>query len=393
MTPRRVVLVVGPRVAGVRGLVAALGRELPEHVVIGLDGLATQRAPDAVLVVVSAVAPVTRTDWALIEGAAAGTDLVIGVVSKIDAHRSWREVMDADRVLVAGWTVRRPPMPWVGVAAAPDLGEPCLDELVGLLRDRLADTDLAYRNTLRRNEIRGQLRRGSSGVDAVELRTVLQQTRLRLLRFVRDRCAAMRAELREDASAVPVGGTGRFETVVRDEAVRFLAELDDEIARAVEAAAVELAADRYAVARFGPTRPPDPPELSQSPSSSRRLEGRLMAVLGAGFGLGIALASSRLVAGLARGPSLLGLAAGLALGLAMVVWVVRTRGLLHDRALLDRWVTEVAATLRWHGEVVVAERLLATEYAWRPGRARRTSHMVPGERDSGRRQVTDQYEW
>lgn len=114
-----------------------------------------------------------------------------------------------------------------------------------------------------------------------------------------------------------------------------------------------------------------------------------MAVLGVGFGLGIALASSRLLAGVAPGLSVAGLTAGAAVGLAMMAWVVRARGLLHDRALLDRWVTEVGAALRWHGEAVVAERLLAAESAWAKARP------TPGSVDPKwtREDITDQYEW
>jgi hypothetical protein len=126
-----------------------------------------------------------------------------------------------------------------------------------------------------------------------------------------------------------------------------------------------------------------------------------MTVLGAGFGLGIALASSRMLAGLAPGLSFAGLAAGSVAGFALVVWVVRVRGLLHDRALLDRWVTEVGATLRWHGEALVAERLLEAESEWmrvRPrGPCERDSHQGPGfgfrRPAAAQADVTDQYEW
>jgi hypothetical protein len=66
--------------------------------------------------------------------------------------------------------------------------------------------------------------------------------------------------------------------------------------------------------------------------------------------------------------------------------VVRARGLLHDRALLDRWVTEVAATLRWHGEAMLAERLLDVESGWSARRSWRAS-------DGPRMGVADGAEW
>ena len=92
---------------------------------------------------VSAIAPLTESDCALVDLAANYTDLVVGVVSKIDAHRNWREVLAADRALLAARAPRYQQVPWVGAAAAPDLGEPRLDELVGLLRQRLADPDVS----------------------------------------------------------------------------------------------------------------------------------------------------------------------------------------------------------------------------------------------------------
>ena len=51
------------------------------------------------------------------------------------------------------------------------------------------------------------------------------------------------------------------------------------------------------------------------------------------------------------------------MGLLVTVWVVGIRGLLHDRAVLDRWVTDVTATLRSTVEERVATRVLAAETA------------------------------
>ena len=401
--PGRVVLVVGPRLAGVDGVIAAVRTHLPGVAVVGAEGFAREGAPDAVLAVVSAVAPVTESDWAPIAAAAARTDLMIGVVSKIDAHRGWRDVMEADRMLVAAGDTRRDSMPWVGVAAAPDLGEPCLGELVAVLRERLADPGLNRRNQWRSNEFRLQSERArarsatASRADALASRIVAQRTRLELLRCVRDRCSELRAELRDVAAAVPVGGSSDFEALVKAEAERAMVELDEDIASAVGAAATELGLDDHVGNALESGRRQDHPVVSRSPSSSRRLEGRLMTVLGVGFGLGIALASSRLLAGLAPSLSVAGLAAGAVAGLALVVWVVRVRGLLHDRALLDRWVTEVAANVRWHGEATVAERLLLAESQWAKARPREPSRRAPDSAsvDAKKigRDVTDQYEW
>ena len=128
---RDVVLVTGPWLAGTTSLIAALRERMPEHDLRRGRRPAARRCARAVVFVVSAVAPLTESDCALLDLAAADTDLVIGVVSKIDAHRAWRDVLAADRALLAAHApALRAMVPWVGVAAAPDLGEPMLDELV-----------------------------------------------------------------------------------------------------------------------------------------------------------------------------------------------------------------------------------------------------------------------
>jgi hypothetical protein len=367
----RVVLVVGPPLAGVGGVVAALRTRLP-HLVI-LDGAQPRnRAPDAVLGVFSAATPLTSSDWLPVEQAAARTELLVGVVTKVDAHRGWREVLRADQTRVTEWSGRAD-VPWLGVAAAPDLGAPCVEELVALLTERLAAPRVA------RHAPAPSGRPPSD--EAQRGRTALARLRLGLLRAVRDRSAALRSDLREAASAVPAGGSASFQAMVAERAERFVAELDAEITTAVAQTAIE----------FGrvvpvPVRRVVLPEIARIPSSSRSLEGRLMTVLGVGFGLGIALATSRLLSGLAPGLSFVALVAGAGAGAVLVAWVVRARGLLHDRALLDRWVTEVAATLRWHGEAMLAERLLDVESGWSARRSWRAS-------DGPRMGVADGAEW
>ena len=90
-----------------------------------------------------------------------------------------------------------------------------------------------------------------------------------------------------------------------------------------------------------------------------------MLLLGAGFGLGVGLTLSRVLAGLTsrRNPGLevAGAVACVAVGLAITFVVVNLRGLLRDRALLDRWAGEVTASLRSVVEELVATRVLVAE--------------------------------
>ena len=151
---RDVVLVTGPWLAGTSSLIAALRERMPERSFVEADELGQAQAPIAVVFAVSAIASLTESDCALVDLAANHTDLIIGVVTKIDAHRNWREVLAADRAKLAERTSRYEHVQWVGAAAAPDLGEPRLDELVGVLRQRLADPDIQRRNRLRAWEVR-----------------------------------------------------------------------------------------------------------------------------------------------------------------------------------------------------------------------------------------------
>ncbi|MGA9361948.1 MAG: hypothetical protein WBW75_29330, partial [Mycobacterium sp.] len=106
-------------------------------------------------------------------------------------------------------------------------------------------------------------------------------------------------------------------------------------------------------------------DVPPPPLKSRRQETRLMLLLGAGFGLGVALMLSRVVAGLTPrlnpGLEIAGAVACVAIGLAITFVVVNLRGLLRDRALLDRWAGEVTSSLRSVVEELVATRVLQAE--------------------------------
>jgi hypothetical protein len=384
-----VVLVTGAWLAGASSLIAALRERMPEHTFVEAEDLAPADAPAAVLFVVSGIAPLAESDCELIDFAARHTDVVIGVVSKIDTHRGWRDVLSANNSRLAAHAPRYQDVPWVGVAAAPDLGEPVLDELVSLLRQRLDDPDMVRRNRLRAWETRLQAvmrRHEAEGAGAdrearvtavrerrdevtrqqrtsktertITLRSQIQQAKVQLAYFARNRCASVRGELQEDAAAMRRRKVSQFESYVRGRVDEVVDEVDQGITKHLGDVAAEL----------GLTAPPtagrpDRPEVSPPPLKSRRLETRLMMVLGAGFGLGVALAVSRLFAGLAPELTIAGLAVGLLVGLGLTVWVVGIRGLLHDRAVLDRWVVDITTSLRSTLEELVATRVVAADTA------------------------------
>ena len=86
-----------------------------------------------------------------------------------------------------------------------------------------------------------------------------------------------------------------------------------------------------------------------------------MLLLGGGFGVGVALTLSRVFADLAPQWALGGALGGAVIGVALTLWVVGVRALLHDRAVFDRWVVEVLGRQRTAMEEWVATRVLGAE--------------------------------
>ncbi|MCV7330299.1 hypothetical protein [Mycobacterium cookii] len=384
------VLVTGPWLSGVTGVVAALTERLPERRFVEPTDLAAGEAPSAVVFVVSAAAALTDSDCALLDAAMAETDAVIGVVSKIDVHHNWEAVLAANRAALAAHAPRYRDAPWVGAAATPEVGEPQVDDLVAAVSDVLANEELPRRNRLRAWESRLQtvadrydreadgagrrarveaLREERSGVlrqrrlakseRTIALRSQTQQARVQLSYFARNRCASVRSELQEDAAGLTRAKLPEFASYAGARLNEVVAEVDDGTTThlADVAHGLGLAIEAPPPAPL-PTIDPPAPQLK-----SRKLESRLMMLVGAGFGLGVALTLSRLVAHLAPGLTVAGAVACAAIGLGVTVWVVGTRGLLRDRGLLDRWAGEATGLAQSAAEELVATRVLTAESA------------------------------
>jgi hypothetical protein len=389
---RDVVLVTGPWMAGVSGVLAALRERLPQHKFIESTDLGPGDAPLAVVFVVSAASPLTESDSALLDAAAEHTDVVVCVVAKIDVYRTWRDVLVANREMLGAHAPRYAQVPWVGAAAIPELGEVRVDDLVDAVSLQLADSDIARRNRLRAWEFRLQtvaqrFDRDAEGagrqarVDAlrdtrstalrqlrqsktertITLRGQIQRARVQLSYFARNRCSSVRGELQEDAAALSRRNMGGFEAYTRG-------RVDQVVAEVSEGTATHLA-DVAAVTGVPVALPAleqlPVVDVAPPPLKSRRQETGLMLLLGAGFGLGVGLTLSRVLAGLRPrlnpGLEIAGAVVCVAIGLAITFVVVNLRGLLRDRALLDRWAGEVTASLRSVVEELVATRVLVAE--------------------------------
>jgi hypothetical protein len=384
---RDVVLVTGPWLAGTSSVVAQLRDRLPHITFVETTELRDGEAPLAVVFVVSAVAPLSESDCALVDAAAAHTDLVVGVVTKIDVHRNWRGVLDADRELLTAHAPRYARVPWAAVAAAPDLDEPDVDRLVEVLADRLADSQLSRRNhlqawifrlmsTIREHDSAAESagratrvatlqehradaqrqRRLVKSERAIALRSQIQQARVQLSYFARSRCASVRAELQEDAADMTRREMPGFPAYVERRVGEVVVEVTDGVTKHLDDVANEIGLQPYSA-----PPPPPAPDIGAPPLRSRGLETRLMLLLGAGFGIGVALTLSRLFIDLAPGLTAAGAVVCVLVGVTVTAWVVGMRSMLHDRALLDRWVGEVTAALRATVDQVVATRVLAAE--------------------------------
>ncbi|WP_406813114.1 hypothetical protein [Mycobacterium sp. M23085] len=387
-----VVLVTGPWMAGVTAVADALRERLPQHKFVESTDLGPGEVPTAVVFVVSAAANLTPSDCALLDAATEHTDAVIGVVSKIDVHLNWRDIVSANRGSLGAHAPRYGRVPWVGAAALPDLGDSDVDDLVEAVAAQLNDPDLARRNRLRAwesrlqtaarrfdREVEGsgrrarvealrdersaalQQRRQAKSERTITLRGQIQQARVQLSHSARNRCATVRTELQEHAAGLSRRNMSGFEELTRD-------QLDSVVAEVSEDTDTQLAEVAQVVNVPMELPPPErlpAVDVSPPPLKSRRQETWLTILLGVGFGLGVAVTLSRLMSGLASrlNPALAVVAAlvCVAISLALTFMVINIRALLHDRALLDRWAAEATSSLQSVVEELVATRVLAAE--------------------------------
>jgi hypothetical protein len=260
---------------------------------------------------------------------------------------------------------------------------------VTALREHLADPDIARRNRLRAWESRLQAvarkyncdaegagrqarvaalreqrstavrqRRLSKSARTIALRSQTQQARVQLSYFARNRCSSVRGELQEDVADLSRRKLRGFESYARARIGEVVTEVNEGCSKHLADVSQVLGLSEYSEPAPAAPSQVDIPEV---PLRSRRLETRLMMLLGSGFGLGLALTLSRLLADVVPGLTVAGIVACVAIGLAVTVWVVGTRGLLHDRAVVDRWVGEATTSLRATAEHLVATRVLTAE--------------------------------
>jgi len=369
--------VVGPPLSGASGVAAALRARLIEcHVsetasgspdgagcvgspdgagcVGSPDGAGFVGSPDVVVFVVSAAAPMSHCDAALLDVAAIETDAVVAVVAKTDVHRTWRAVLETNRAALARHAPRYRTTPWVGVAAAPRIGDRVIDPLVEAVRSALGDSRRAERNRLRATRVRAEraARRQAQAAQRALVRAEVRHVRLELGAQARAWAVSLRAELQQQAASASPREIGRFDDHVRRRVSQTAGRFD------------ALVRDRFAELCRGQGLPvsgvtPAPRVWDGLPPPRRPAPDSATVVFAAAFGLGVALTLGRLLVEAAGVPIPWALPGCGAAGVALTAWMVRARRLAACRAAADRWVAEVSAGLR----SALEDRVLAAESA------------------------------
>jgi hypothetical protein len=397
---------------GVGGLVAA-------HAELALAAAA---GATALLFVLDASAPLTRPELDFLVAASASVDQVLFAVTKTDAYRGWRQVVDDDRALL------RQHAPRFGGAdilpVSPKLFEQAAavgpGELAGVLRTesgvialQLAlQTKVAARAAALREA--NTLRAGRTQLAALHARLLAERSaadpepgRGDELRAARERLSASRRQdgrawtlrLRAEMSRARIEAMHEVQREVRDQLVFWrgwidradaggLQRLPREVDVAVQALGLRTTervvhrlrgvADALLRELFGPAELAEVyAELARASTAPTGLVGpdgrpasvedKLLMVTGAsmGFAAGRAVAFVPALLGMGAVPVLGWVLAPIALvvGGAFAGWMVRSRRLLADRQHHKLWVGDSLAEVRAALESEVAARFVDAEQA------------------------------
>jgi len=199
---------------------------------------------------------------------------------------------------------------------------------------------------VRNRQARGVLVRGQA-----------QLARVQLGAQARTVCAALRTDLSREAAQLSRRGLVEFEGRVHAELLRVATEFDAAIGNRL----ADLAQAGTAAA-FADQSGPD---IAACLPSRRwpRLENRLTALLGVGFGFSVSLTAGRVIADLRPDWSTAAAFGCAGFGLVLTAWVVGARRLLTERAAAERAVGEAVANLRVALQERVLTRALAVESA------------------------------
>lgn len=378
-------------------------------------------AATALLFVADASAPLTRPELEFLARLGERVETVLFALTKTDAHRGWREILHADRDLLARHAPRfadaefhpvsarlfaaaaTAPTPEIatmlressGVAElqtalqrqvagrAVMLGEAnslralgtALDALdvrleAGIRALRAAEGTGAVLRA-RRDELIGQRRSSSRGWQ-LRLRGAVQRVKVESSHDVAARIRAAHAQLRGQIDAADRARLARLPYQV-DAALQLVgAQVAAGLARRVAAAADatlaelfdpgELAALRAQLARSGAVLT-EPGSVVLRPPERRpgAPEDKLLVAMGVSAGLGIGKVAVLPLAGLGAAASAVVLPVSVVLGLGAGWWLTRARQHAADKQQLKQWLSDVLAEARATCEAAVSEQLIDAE--------------------------------
>lgn len=381
--------------------------------------LAREAAADAtvLLFVVDASAPLLAGELEFLRDLTGRVETVIFAMTKVDAFRGWREILDADRALLAEHAARFANADFVAVS--PRMFELAVDTPDGpaaaMLRER---SGIAELQTILQERLIGRsvmlaeanaLRALSTALGALHVKlTVARRAlstgeteavslRVRRDRLVADRRSSARGwqlKLRGDIQRARVESNHEVARQVRDlqswfrQAIdsadhRRLAQLPSEVDAALQLLSLRVSAalarrlagvtDRLLADLFSPeelsviraqvakgVRSPvvlRPPERRAATG-----EDRLLVTMGMASGFGVARLATLPLAGLgfaAITPFLL--PATIVVGLGAGWWMARTRRHTAEKQYVKQWLTEAIGEARSTMDHMVAEQLIEAE--------------------------------
>ncbi|HEY0639089.1 MAG TPA: dynamin family protein [Pseudonocardiaceae bacterium] len=418
-----------PRYVEVRGPVPLLER-LTLVDTPGVGGLDTAHgelaaeaagAATALLFVVDAGAPFTRGELGFLQRLSDRVETVVFALTKTDLHRGWRQVLEADRTLLAEHAPRFAGAEFHPVsarlfetaAAAPTA------EVATLLRERsgVAELQTALQrqvsgravmlgeaNTLRalstalagviarleaderalagaergeasadalrqrRDELAAE-RRSSGRSWQLRLRGEIQRARVESLHDVANQVRAVQTWFRravDEADRATLAGLPyQLDAALGMISARVTAGLGQRLARVTDSALAELFtpaeldAVRAEFARRGGDRPP----IVLRPPERRvsGVEDKMLVAMGVSGGIGVGRIAALPLAGLGAAAGLVVLPVTIVLGLGAGWWMARARRHSADKAHLKQWLVDVLADARSALDQVVAEQMIDAE--------------------------------
>ncbi|SHE59847.1 dynamin family protein [Streptoalloteichus hindustanus] len=371
----------------------------------------------ALLFVVDASAPFTQGELRFLRNVGERVETVVFAMTKTDQYRGWRQVLEADRALLAEHAPRfagaafhpvsarmaemagRAPSPEAAATLRERSGvaelqtalqelvvgrsvmlneanalralSTALDELVVRLEaDRRVLTtgeDEAEALRARRDELTSE-RRSSTRGWSVKLRAAVQRCRVETSHEVARQMLdvqswfrrAIEGADREQLAQLPY----HVDAALQMASARVSGALATRLSGVADAALAELfSADELAVIRAQLARASQPPVVLRPPEKRPpTAEDKLLVFMGISGGLGVGRVAALPLAGLgvaALNPFVLPVT--IALGLGAGWWMARTRRHAADKQHMKQWLTEAIADARSTLDQLVAEQLIEAE--------------------------------